>query len=137
MCGDQRLQFPHQLAVAACGQPQLGPQFDGGQPQLLQAGRLGLRPRPVGELRQRRPAPQSQRLRQQPQRPGRVAGRRAVGVGDQPLEPGRVDLLGVHIEPVAGRPRGQPRRNRAERPAQRRHPALQGVDRVAGRALAP
>jgi hypothetical protein len=80
---------------------------------------------------------QAQRLRQQPQRPSRVAGGGAVGVAGQPLEPGRVDQLGVNLQPVAGRPCGQPRGHRPERPAQRPHPALQGVGRVAGRAVAP
>ena len=67
--GHQPLQLPHQPGVAAGGQAQLGQGLAGGQAQLLQPGRLGLGPRPVGELGQRRAPPQPQRRLQQPGRP--------------------------------------------------------------------
>jgi hypothetical protein len=135
--GHQRLQLADQLCVAAGGEPELGQLLDRGPPQLLQAGGLGLRPGLVGELRQRRPPPQPQRLPEQPRRLGRVRRRDPMGRGDQPLEPGRVDPLGVHLQPVAGGPGGQQPRGLPERPAEGRHPALQGVRRLPWRTVAP
>jgi hypothetical protein len=137
MGSHEYFQLPDQLAVAAGGEPHLGVELHRRQPQLLQPGRLRLRPRLVGELRQGGTAPQRQRLIQQPGRVGRVPRRRPSRLGDEPVEPGRVDLLVVQLEQVAGRPGDQHAHHRPECAAQRRDPALQGIGRAAWRLVAP
>ena len=104
MACDQGGQLPHQAGVAAEGQLDLGEVLDGGQPLLLQAGRLGL-----GEHRvdpgQGRPPPQLQA--------GPVGGRGRLQVapgGVRPavaaaaLEDLQVQLAIADREQVARRP---------------------------------
>jgi hypothetical protein len=55
--GDERLQFGHQLGVAAEGQVGLDPDLQDGQVLLGEPGALGLGKRLVGELRQRPATP--------------------------------------------------------------------------------
>jgi hypothetical protein len=74
--------------------------------QLLQARRFRLGERLVGELHQRPPGPQRQRLAQQPRRGGRVArGRSLAALGDQPLGQSRIHHVGWRLQPVP--PQGQ------------------------------
>jgi len=77
----------------------------GGEPRLLQPDGLELGDLLVGDAGVCRPAPQRQRLGEQPGRFGRGRG---VGVGDQPLEVPGVDLPRLDREQVAGRPCEQP-----------------------------
>ena len=135
MLGHQPLQLPDQPGVVAGGQPQLHQRLDRPQVQLLQPGRLGQGPGLVGELGQGRGPPQPERLRQ---RPGRRVPGRPAGLGDQPLEPGRVHLAGVGLQHVPGRAGDhQPGPGRPQGPAQGRHPALEGVGRVPRGVVAP
>ena len=65
---------------------------------LLEPAHLRLRPLGVGDVAERRPAPQGQRALERRQRLG---GRRAGGGPDAALEAVRVELIGGDREPVA------------------------------------
>ena len=69
---DQRFQFAHDGAVAAEREVGLEPRFERGHAELLEPRALGLCERLGGELGQRRPAPERQRLAEPV---GRLAGR--------------------------------------------------------------
>jgi hypothetical protein len=72
--------------MSAQGQLGLGQVLARGLAQLLQASGLRLGERLVRELGQRPPAPQRQRLAQQPRRRRRVTrGRGLAALGNQPL----------------------------------------------------
>ena len=60
MVGDQPLQFGGERVVPAKRQVSLDPALPGGEPQLFQAGRLGLYERVVGQVREHRAPPQVQ-----------------------------------------------------------------------------
>jgi hypothetical protein len=128
----ERFELGDDVPVPAAAKQRLGPGLQRGEPLLFQAGRLGPRGRRVVQAGQGGPAPQPQRLVEQPHRGGRVAVRqRRVPLGRQPLEPPRVQLIRVQPEQVPGRPgdqavglTGQP-----QRLAQPGQPDLQTVSR--------
>ena len=97
--GDQPLQLRQRLLVAAELDERAHPAFGGARPQLLQPADLGLGEVGVGDVAERRAAPQGERFVV-----GDEGGLRRLlrGVGDQPLEPHGVDLVEVGGEPVAG-----------------------------------
>ena len=75
--------------------------------QLLEARDLRLRERLVDEVRERRPAPERERLAQHDLGGGCVAGlERGPPLLRQPGEAVQVHLLGIELEDVAGRARG-------------------------------
>ena len=76
--GDERLELADHLAVPALVEVVLDRELERRQPQLLQPPDLGARERLVGDVVERRAAPQRQRL-----------ARRAAR--HQPLEPRRID----------------------------------------------
>ena len=92
---DQRLQLADQLRVAAEREVGLDPLLQRRQPQILQPAGLDARERLLVELGQRRPAPQRERLAQQPRR-ARGLGR-CARLGDEPLEPLQVDRLRLDL----------------------------------------
>jgi hypothetical protein len=102
VAGDHDLQLPDQVVMAAQRQLSLGQILPRGLAQLLQPSGLRLRERQICELCQRPPAPQRQRLTQQPRRGRRVA-RGLAALGDQPLGQARVHQVGWCLQPV---PRG-------------------------------
>ena len=85
---EQGLDLGDHLGVAAGGEILLEGLLDRGQAQLLQAADLEARERLGGDVVERRPAPQRERL-----------ARRAVG--DEPLEAPRVDLAGAEPQLIA------------------------------------
>ena len=108
------------------------PLLERGEPQLLEPVRRGLRPGVEGELGQRGPAPEPERLAQRP--------RLCLGVGatrlvEQALEAHGVDSLALDVEDVAGRARLE--RAGAEQPAQLRNGVVQRGRRRRRRPLAP
>jgi hypothetical protein len=104
--GDQLLQLRDQGGVAAERQLRLDPVLDGADAQLLQADRLRPGEGQVLEVGERRPAPQVERLAQQPGGARCLAGGEgATPLRGEPLEPARVDLVGLDRQPVAGRVR--------------------------------
>jgi hypothetical protein len=102
-------------------------------------GGLRLGERLVGELRQRPPAPQPQRLAQQPHRRRRVAhGRGRTALADQPLGQPRVHQVGRCLQPVPGGVGNDLHPFRGlERAPQPQHIVLQRVGGRPGRMLAP
>src|SRR5206468_4197228 len=100
--------------------------------ELVETGDLRLRERLEREIRERRPAPERERLAQLAR--ARL-GVRAARLRDEPLEPCEVELVLLHPEHVARRPRDQA--VRPEEPAELGDGVL---ERRAGRlrgALAP
>ena len=80
--GDERLELRDHVAVPALAQVVLDRELERRQPQLLEPADLGARERLVGDIIERRAAPQFQRL-----------ARRALG--DQALEPLCIDRAGA------------------------------------------
>jgi hypothetical protein len=132
---DQLLELADQLVVPA--EPQIGvhPILECGKAQLVQAPDLGLREALIAHLRQRRPAPQPQRVAQD------LRGARGVALLQRPsaVLRARPKHLGVQLprpdrEQVAAGRRAQPRRasnvGALERLAQPRDGQLQALDRA-------
>jgi hypothetical protein len=108
--GDQRLQLPDDRGVAAKGQVGLDPVLHRRQPQLGQPCDLPFGEGLVRHVGKGRAPPQRQPLGQQRRRGVGAAGRQGgMAFGGEPLEPDRVDLLGVDREQVAGGVRPQER----------------------------
>ena len=144
MVPDQPVQLGGQRVMPAQRQVSVDPRLKRGQPQLLQAGRLGPGERVVGQVGQHRTAPQAQRPAQRLGGlgvPARVQRRPACG--EALLEDGRVQVLAVHakqISAVPGHqdiPRGTPGPVRLQRAAQVEHVGLQGGGPPLGRVPGP
>src|SRR5206468_3141116 len=103
---DRGLEVADQVAVAAEREIAVEPILERPEPQLLQPLDLAPREALAGELRQRRPPPQRQRLRQQCRTGARVVD--GARFRDEPLEPAQVELLGTDVEDVASAVRAQP-----------------------------
>ena len=90
---DQALELTHQLRVAAERQLRLDQQLEARDPQVLEARDLRLRERLVGEVGQRRAAPQRERLLERRDGALRPLVRELpAGLAEQSLEP-----VGVHV----------------------------------------
>ena len=120
------------------------PGLQRGQPQLLQAGRLGPGERVVGQVGQHRAAPQLQGPAQRLGRFGVPAGfQRGPARREALLEECRVEVLAVYAQQVAAIPGHQdpPRRApgavRLQRPAQVKHVGLDGGGPALGRVAGP
>jgi hypothetical protein len=115
----------------------------GGEPRLVEPGRGRAEGRDVpeasgaGDVDQRRPAPQGERLAEQPGRDVRVAGRERLPAGDgEPLELDRVDVARRQVEPVPDGLRVEPGRI-GQQPAQPGHQGLQRARRAGRRGVRP
>jgi hypothetical protein len=133
----QRLQLPEDVGVPAGRQFQVDDLFARRQLQLGQPRRLRRGPARIGELRQRRAAPQRQALPVQPRSGRRI---RAACPLYEMGEADGVDALRIDVEQIAG-PAGDDQRSvdagGTESAAQLGHPHLQRVGRVAREVLAP
>jgi hypothetical protein len=99
---DECLELGHQLFVSTEGELGVDSIPEGRQPWLLQPSDLRLREGLEGELRERRPAPQAQRLAKEPRGADRIVlCECALTVGRQRLEVVRVDLLGFDLEQIS------------------------------------
>ena len=81
---DQRLELADELRVATEREVGLDPLLESRQSEALSRAISRLGPRLVGEVGERRPAPQGQRLAQRARRRGAVG---SASLGDEPLEP--------------------------------------------------
>ena len=100
---DQRLELADHLVVAP--EPELGldPVLVRDEAQLLEARDLALRERLVAQVRERRPAPEGERLGEQlGGLAKRTSAQRGVSFFREPLEAFRVEL--VRIDRAAGTP---------------------------------
>jgi hypothetical protein len=96
----QRLELAHELASAADREVRLEAELDRPQAELFEADDLGLREGFVRHVRERRPAPELERLAKQLRR---HIGCRVFGVVHEPLEPQQIKLGRSHADDVAGR----------------------------------
>ena len=114
MVRDQPLQLRDQRLVAAEGEVGLDPILDRDQPRLLEPGDLVLGERLIGEVGERRPAPERERLIEARRRSvGVAAVERLAALGGEPGETLRVDVVGARLEDVAP----APRRDKASSPS--------------------
>ena len=120
MLGDERVELADQLRVPARGEIGVDPLLERRPAQLLEPRDLGLRERLVGEVGERRAAPQRQRP---PQRRGGAVGIGALRLADELLEAREVELRPVDLQGVAGRRGSRAGRRRAPCAAARRRPA--------------
>src|SRR5262249_5960530 len=108
IAGDQRLELTDEIAVAPELQIGFDPLFKRMHPELLEPGRLGRRERLRRELGERRAAPQLERRAEALR--GLLG---ATGVEARArrrrdaLEAVQVELVRLHLQRVAGRPRVQ------------------------------
>jgi len=106
---DQRLELTDHRGVAPERELHLDAILDCSQTELLKARGLSLSERAIGNLGQRRPPPQRQGLVEENQRvDGLTITECAPARLDQPREPIRVELVGLDLKDVAGRPRDEP-----------------------------
>jgi hypothetical protein len=137
MLAEQSLQLADQRRVPAGGEIGLHARLQRGQPLLLQPRDLRLRERLELQARQRRPAPQPQRLPQQPRRLHGSSGcQRPPALLHAALEALGIQLARTHLQPVAGRG-GRDHLAIAERLTQPRHVDLHRPRRVRRRRLPP
>ena len=105
MLTHQVLELAGQLAMATEHQLGVDPVLGRGQPRFLQPGDHARREPGVRELSQRPPAPQAERLAQQPSCPSRVlAPQRRASAGGELAEPGGVQGRGRDLEGIAPGP---------------------------------
>ena len=106
--GDQSRQAPHDVGVAPAQQIEFDLLLERARPQLVQARDLGLGEGLVGDVGQRRAAPERERALQ---RVGSLVEAARVQVaaalGDEPLEATRVQMLRIDLEAVAALARDQ------------------------------
>ncbi len=114
-----------------------------GEPDLFESGALVAERRMAVELRVRRAAPQPQGFGEPGVRGARIVLlQQSPSVGDQTLEAAGVDLFGIELEDVTGRPMTQHRKPARSRrcvqgPAQMRDMTLECCDGVTGRSVTP
>ena len=129
------LEFPERPRMfARCQQP-LDPIPLRLDPELVQAGRLGEQRRLIRQVGQRRPPPERQGILDRVDRDARIDREGLLRVGDERIEPSRVELERFDDEEVAGRPAFQA--SVAQRLAEVRHVGLEDVARLLGRLLTP
>ncbi len=131
MVGGEEFELADQLGVLAERQVGLDPLCQTVEARLLQAADLGPSEGLVAEVRQRRAAPHHQRLAQHAGGGGRLAGcQLPASLCMSERESCRVELRGLDLERVAGRPRANQGRV-TERLTKPRDPNLQRRRRVA------
>jgi len=119
MAGDQPVELADQAGVSPAGQVGLHPVLHRGHSGLFQPGRIRLREREVGDIRQGRPAPHAQGLAQPGRRHlGPPGGQVLPGGGHQLGEPVGVKLALAERYAVSGRLRDHRRGAVAQRAAQ-------------------
>jgi hypothetical protein len=126
LCEHQRLELADHVAVASRLEVALDRELGGAQPQLFQPADLGGGERLAGDVVERGPAPQRQRLARPPG-------------GDEPLEARHVELVGCEpqLVTVATRDDVHAVAGRGERLAQLRHVELHELRGGGRRRVAP
>ena len=115
--GDDRLQEPDGLPGPAGREQGFGVQLLRGLELRAQPGDFGLDERPRGQVRVRLTTPAGQRCLEGPAGLiGMSLGQRLAGGSEVVREPGRVQSVGRHIQPVSGGPGHQHLRRRTRGP---------------------
>jgi hypothetical protein len=94
------LELPEHLLMAPEREPHFHPISRGRLPQMLQPPRLGTRMHMIGELTERRPAPQPVRLSQQLRSLERVRPQQLPCLRHQPFEPRCIQPVGRQVRPI-------------------------------------
>ena len=128
MLGDERLELAHELAMAAIREVRINRVLERAQPQLLQPPDRRRGERLVGDVGQRRPVPERERL---------ASG----AIRDEPLEAAHVEVVRRDAQLVAAPARedlgGVPVTGSVEQLAQPRNVLLEHLRRARRRLLAP
>ncbi len=136
MFADEPFELRRQLGVTAETKIGFDARLERFETPLLEPRSRILRERLVGEVGERRTAPQCQsRSEELRSALGRVGGERVTAFLHEPLEAKRIDALGVHLQGVSASRAHQHVLD--QRPAEVRHIDLHRLDRGGGRALAP
>ncbi len=136
MLGKERLQLGDEGRVASERKLGFDPLLDRAHPELPESQPFRVGERRRVEVRQRRPAPERERLREQRRCTLRIAvGKRLAPLSREPLEAAEVDFATVELEDVAGSA-GEDT-VRAKRLPQPRDVALQGGRCRLGGTIAP
>ena len=137
--GHERPQLSHEPGMPAEGQLRFRLHLDGADPLLLKPGDFLTGEALNRELRERRAAPQAERLLQQRQPAGLIRGVGPPGLLHQPPESAGIKLPGTYVEHVAGLAGNEPAGAGRDLQglADPGHHYLQGVRRVAGKVTAP
>ena len=136
--GDQRLELSDHLGVPAERQPRVDLQLQGRRAQVGEARDVALGERLVGEIGERLAAPEREAFVE----PGgglprTIRGQLVPGLREQPLEPVRVEPVGVELQAVPALPGHDQVAPASERLAQPRDMDLHGLGRRGRRLLAP
>jgi hypothetical protein len=136
MRGDERLELADEVGPVPRPQVGVDPPLEGDQAQLLEPGDLRLGELLVGEVGERAPVPEAERLAER-RRGERILPARSqrLCLPHQAFEPVQVELVGADLEQVARRPRADPLG--AERPAQAEDVHLHGLPRARRRVSSP
>ena len=135
LLGDQGFELRNHGVDIAQRELRLGALLAHCQHELFERGQRGIRERSLGEVVERRPAPQRERLVEAAPRAFRVfIGEVLTAAVEQSLAACDVGRAGIDVEQVPGRARDD---DVAERAPQMRHVAVQRGDRRVGRLLAP
>ena len=122
VCGDERVQLAGDGVVRARVELRRDPGLDRREPRFVETRRVGAHERLVGDVGERRAAPERERLRE-------------AAVGDELLEAGGVQLAGLDPQQVAGGARDDP--VGSERLAEGVDVHLERAADARGRILAP
>jgi hypothetical protein len=141
VASDESLELGDQQIVPAEREIRIDAVLERREPAFLEPLDIDARERLEGEIRERRPAPERQRLAQLVHGAlGRAGRKRAPTVLGKPLEPVEIELAEADAQHVAGRT-GHKHvvrdSRRAEGPAETRDVRLQRVGRARRRLLAP
>ena len=135
LCADERLELRDELAMTTQGEVGVDALLEDDRPQLLESCDLGLSEGLVQEVRQRRAAPERERVAQRALGRGAVPSReRGPPFLCQPGEAVEVDALGLQLELVAGSARGD---DLPQSLSKLRDIDLDGVGRCLGRIARP
>ncbi len=130
--GDEGLELAGQPGGAAALEVGVDPGLQGGDALLVEPGDGGAGERRVGDVGQRRAAPQREGVAQER---GGALGRRRPGLAHEVLEPGQVELRALDAQQVARLARDEP--PVAHRTPQPRHVDLDALRDRRRRRLAP
>ena len=136
MLAHERVELADQLVLAPEREIGVDPNLQPRQTRLLQAGDLGLSERLVGEVSQRRPAPQPQRVAQEAGGGRGISpGQRLTALDGQTLELVGIELTRRQLELIATMPGVD--HAITQSPAQMKDITLERLGGSRGRSLAP
>jgi hypothetical protein len=129
MLRDQDFELGNKLAEALEREIRLDAVFERLETELVQPARIGRECFLVDDVLERHPPPEGQSAPKQLGRPVGLAFDHGLSRAYEPLEAGRIELIGIDPERVAGRTRAQRRAQDLVRPRSlERRPQLRDVE---------